>query len=224
MDFDRIAPFYGLMERCLAGGVMHRARVAFLDEIPAPRRVLLVGEGHGRFLEECLARHPAADFTVVDGSARMLEICRGRVAGAGGAGKVRWVHAMMEDWDGGGGGYDLIVTDFLLDCLSPEVLEEVVRRGSLFAAAEARWLIADFHIPAARGFARLRARAIVRLLYVFFRITAGVPGDSLQPADAFLERGGFRPRKRRIHDWGLLESQWWERMPAAARSRAAGGK
>lgn len=50
MNFDRLAPFYRAMETLAAGGKLQRCRLAFLGEIPIPRRVLLAGEGHGRFL------------------------------------------------------------------------------------------------------------------------------------------------------------------------------
>lgn len=60
MSFDRIARYYQTLESIAAGSQMQRARLALLEHIPVPRRVLLAAEGHGRFLLECVRRFPDA--------------------------------------------------------------------------------------------------------------------------------------------------------------------
>ena len=44
MSFDLLAPHYRWMEFILAGEKLQRCRTAFLDELPAARNILLVGE------------------------------------------------------------------------------------------------------------------------------------------------------------------------------------
>src|SRR5688572_5776466 len=105
MNFDPIAPFYRAIEALAAGSAMQRCRLAFLDEIPIPRKVLIPGEGHGRFLEECVRRFPDAEIVVVDSSARMLDIASQRAD----VSNVCFVHADLLTWDPLDGGYDLIV-------------------------------------------------------------------------------------------------------------------
>src|SRR6187399_1553649 len=72
MSFDRLAPYYRGMEFICAGEKMQRCRTTFLDQIPATQNILLLGEGHGRCLVECLRRFPRAHITCVDASQRML--------------------------------------------------------------------------------------------------------------------------------------------------------
>ena len=111
MNFDRIAPFYGPMERWLAGKCLHRCRTAFLGEIPVPRRVLMVGEGHGRFLGAFRERFPEADITVLDGSAKMLEISKARLADHRGVEfvhDVRWRLTGLDRRHGRGGADDRV--------------------------------------------------------------------------------------------------------------------
>ena len=50
MSFDRLAPHYRWMERILAGEKLQRCRTAHLDSVNTAERVLLAGEGNGRFL------------------------------------------------------------------------------------------------------------------------------------------------------------------------------
>ncbi|WP_075088074.1 class I SAM-dependent methyltransferase [Verrucomicrobium spinosum] len=73
MSFDILAPVYRWMELLLAGRKLHRCRCAFLEEVPTPQHVLMLGEGHGRFLVECLKKFPNTHVTYLDASTGMIE-------------------------------------------------------------------------------------------------------------------------------------------------------
>ncbi|MES2438169.1 MAG: class I SAM-dependent methyltransferase [Verrucomicrobiota bacterium] len=208
MNFDRLAPFYRAMELLTAGGKLQHCRTAFLHDIPAPRRVLLAGEGHGRFLPECAALFPQARITVVDSSARMLEITRRRTVPE----RVEFIHADLLEWEAPPASFDLIVTHFFLDCFPAAPLSAVISRLGNAATADAHWLLADFQVPPGRA-AALRSRAILALLYTFFRLATGLRARSLVPPDADLEKAGFTRYRRITRDWGLLKSEWWHRAP-----------
>ena len=117
MSFDRIARYYEPLEAIAAGGKMQKCRLAFLDDIPVPRKVLLAGEGHGRFLLECVRRYPEARIVVVDSSAGMLQVARSKLTGLETTqARVEFAHADVLHWEAPVGGFDLIVTHFFLDC------------------------------------------------------------------------------------------------------------
>lgn len=206
MNFDRLAPFYRLMEAVTAGGKLQRCRLAFLGEIPAPRRILIAGEGHGRFLPECAKRFPEARIVVVDSSSKMLEIARRKVA----SDRIDFVHADVLTLIGPGGGFDLIITNFFLDCFNENELPQAIGTLARLAAPQADWLLADFEI-APCGARRWRSRAIVAMLYAFFRAVCGLRADSLIPPDPHLEAAGFSRHHRQTWEWGLLKSEWWRR-------------
>lgn len=206
MSFDRLAPYYRIMEFLAAGGELQHCRLAFLDDIPVPRRVLLAGEGHGRFLPECVGRFPDAEIVVVDLSLRMLQIARARTS----SDRVTFVHADFLEWDAPRGKFDLIVTNFFLDCFPPDELAAVVEKLGEFATPDAEWLLADFQIAPA-GPARWRSRVILTMLYRFFAIVTGIRARALAPPDAALEKAGFTRLRRVTREWGLLKSEWWRR-------------
>ncbi len=206
VNFDRLAPFYQAMEGLTAGGKLQRCRLAFLAEIPVPRNVLLAGEGHGRFLPECVKRFPEARIVVVDSSSRMLEIARRKVTSE----RVEFVRADLLEWDGPPGRFDLIVTNFFLDCFPPDELATVVGKLGELAAPETDWLLADFEIAPA-GPARWRSRLIVATLYRFFGIVTGLQAGALVPPERDLKKSGFSLHRRQTHEWGLLKSEWWRR-------------
>lgn len=206
MNFDRLAPFYRMMERFTAGGKLQRCRLAFLGEIPVPRNVLLAGEGHGRFLPECVRQFPDARIVVVDSSQRMLDISRSNVSSR----QVGFVCADLLEWQTQPGQFDLIVTNFFLDCFPPDELALVVAKLGQLATPGAVWLLADFDIAPA-GPARWRSRLIVATLYQFFRIVTGLKADALVSPDGDLAKAGFTRHQRESHEWGLLKSEWWRR-------------
>jgi len=213
MSFDTLAPHYRWMERLLAGEKLQRCRVAWLDEVRGARRALLVGEGHGRLLAECARRFPQTHFTCVDASSGMLEQSQAVWRKAGGdAGQIEFIHASLPEWAPPPETFDLIVTNFFLDCFSAAQLTEVVTKLSASAQPGARWLVADFQIPDS-GWQRLRARLILLSAYTFFRVATKLPARQLTSPDDLLRGAGFELQARRVTEWGLLHTDLWEKFP-----------
>jgi hypothetical protein len=71
--------------------------------------------------------------------------------------------------------------------------------------AHARWLFADFALPAS-GLAHWRARAWLMLLYAFFRWETRLAARSLPPSEALLGVQGFRCTAERTLRHGLLRA------------------
>ena len=211
MSFDTLAPYYRWMEFTLAGRKLQRCRIAFLDQIPRPKNILLLGEGHGLGLIECCRRFADAQITCVDSSARMFVQARWQLARLNlKASSVDFIQADILNWLPSNKTYDLIVTNFFLDCFRPEQLEQIFALIVGLSAPGANWLVADFQIPPA-GWRRIRSRLIIWMLYVFFRMTAQLSARELVKPDSLLEKTGFTLHRRIQSEWGLLHSDWWQR-------------
>ena len=215
MNFNRLARHYDWLEALTAGGRLQRARTHWLDALAGRRRILSVGEGHGRFAAACLARFPEAELTCVEASPAMLAVAQERTRGM--PGRVRWEcrDALAEQPDQ---SYDAIVTCFFLDCFAPDELAAVVRQLAAGATEDAVWLVTDFNVPP-RGLARWRARAVHALMYAFFRVVTKLPARELTPPDAELERQGFLLAGRHDTEWGMLRADVWERRRGAKKLR-----
>lgn len=209
MNFDRVAPHYDRLERWFSRGLMHRARVAHLPAITHCRRALLLGEGPGRFLPLVLGQFPEARVTCVDSSAQMLARARNSIPN-GDRERVTFVEADIRAWQPAGDQFDLIVTNFFLDCFGEGDLSRIVPRIAGAATNDASWLIADFNVPD-RCFARWRAAFIIGVLYRFFGFATGLSARRLIPPGPWLEQSGFRLGCRVEFDHGLLRSDWWVR-------------
>lgn len=209
MSFDRLAPHYRWMERLLAGSKLQRCRTAFLAEARDAERVLLVGEGPGRFLEAFLQVNKIAKVTCLDASAAMIAQAQKRLDAVT-LTRVEWIHGDALTWEPPPRTFDCVGTFFFLDCFAAAELAEVARRLATAATDDATWLIADFCEPS-RGAARWRARAIIWLMYAFFQPVTHLSADRVHAPNAALERQGFRLRARMVSEWGLLHSDLWVR-------------
>ncbi len=206
MNFDRVAPHYRWLETVVFGNQLQRARVAFLREIEAPRRVLIVGEGNGCFLAEFVRAHPAAEVDCIEASAGMIALARKREKAV----QVRFMHSDLSEIDLPAAHYDLIVTHFFLDCFNQKTLPFVLGKLAGAATLDARWLVADFH-PPLHGWRRWRAQALIAIMYVFFRVVAGIGARRLVDYHPLLELHRFARFREFIAPNEMIRSELWGR-------------
>lgn len=208
--FDRLARFYDVMENLLAGRKLIRCREFFLSSLPVPPRVLLVGEGHGRFLAAFLERYPHSEITCVDASARMLAVTRRRLRGRTLTAPVHFLRRDLRSWSPPEKSYHLVVTNFLLDCFTPTELPQVMTSLAASVTPGGHWLLSDFQLPAAKGWRRLRAAVILWIMYRFFRLVTRLPASELTPPGPHFTQLGFQRQDRQEFEWGLIVSEVWQ--------------
>lgn len=211
MNFDRVAPFYQLLEKIAFGNALQRARVFWIGQMAGPTRVLIVGEGDGRFLREFVRAYPKIDIDCVDASARMQELARTRLQrdAPESLAQVRFHHADIRNWIPPH-TYDLIVTHFFLDCFERDELERVITRIAAHSFAQATWLVSDFALPE-KGFARAHAQLWLKTMYEFFGFTAGLETNKLVDPNPHFEMHGFLRRSTRGFRGGLLRASVYAR-------------
>lgn len=191
---------------------MHRCRTAFLGQIQKPKNILLLGEGHGRSLVEFRRRFADAQITCVDASAGMLAQSRQQLTRSNlEANHVEFINADALNWVPAPHHYDLVVTNFFLDCFRSDQLKAIISKVAASATPDASWLLADFQIPD-EGLRLIRSRLILWMLYSFFRATTRLPAHKLTKPDSLLEEAGYTLHRRVESEWGLLHSDWWRRI------------
>ena len=214
-NFDWLAPHYRWMEFVLAGGKLQRCRTAFLASLPKPQRVLLLGEGNGRFLGAFSRAFPEARVTCVDASPRMLRQARAHRESAGGTSeKVEYVTADVGDWKFPAAEFDLIVTHFFLDCFRPDQLDGLIPKIAASGKAGAHWLVADF-CRARQGWRRWRSQLILSMMYWFFETCSGLPARELTEPDTRMQAQGWHLQQRRYAEWDLLHTDLWVKSEGA---------
>ena len=213
--FDRLAPAYHALERLTFGGLLHACRTAHLGRLAGCRRALVLGDGDGRFLADLLRAYPDLEADSLDVSPGMIALARRRVARVpGAAARARFVVADARTAAPPATGYDLVVTNFFLDCFRPADQAAVVRRAAGACAAGARWVDGDFRLPAG-GWARLAGRALLAGMYAFFRLTTRLPAGRLSDPAPLLAAEGFAPAAEVTRLRGFLSARLWVRGPSA---------
>jgi len=211
MNFDRLAPHYRWLEILFAGGLMQRCRITHLSRTQNCRRALLAGEGTGKFLVALLQANPEIQVVCVEQSAGMIRQMRRRLRREGwDASRVEFWQMDVLDWKSPAKKFDLVVTNFFLDCFRAGELQTLVPRLAASATPDAVWLLADFCVPE-HGWKRWRAKLILTLLYASFKLTTSLSADRLTPPDALLESAGFIVEKRKLNSFGLAHADLWRR-------------
>jgi ubiquinone/menaquinone biosynthesis C-methylase UbiE len=212
VSFDTLASWYRTLEWIAFGNDLQRCRVAFLGEIVAPHRVLIVGEGNGRFLCELLQLHPRVEVDCLDASQRMLQLARQRGEDEldHRGERVRFLHHEMTSWSPPEHHYDLVVTHFVLDCFAERELVAIVKKLAQATTEDASWLLADFCVPR-NGMARLRARGWLAAMYLFFRIATRIQASELIDPTPFMRAEGFALARQHRFQRGMLKSEMWRR-------------
>lgn len=216
-SFDSLAPAYQALERLAFGGLLHWCRTAHLDRLGACRRALVLGDGDGRFLADLLRANPAVEADSLDISPGMIALARRRVAGVpGAAARAQFAVADARTDPLPAIEYDLVVTNFFLDCFRPADLAAVVRKVAGACAPGALWVDGDFRVPAA-GWARPVARLALAGLYGFFRLTTRLPAGALTDPAPLLAAEGFSLASEESRLRGFLSARLWTQTAFGVR-------
>jgi ubiquinone/menaquinone biosynthesis C-methylase UbiE len=208
MNADRIARLYRWIEYATFGNALQQRRTAFLADVADARRILVLGDGDGRFLEKLVKQNPRARVDYVDLSGRMLEFARLRA----GTDRVAYHQADALEITLPERGYDLIATHFFLDCLDEASAARLVERVTRAVCPHARWLISEFRRT-------WWSSSLLAGLYCFFRITTGLKTRRLIDHHPLLARRGFRIMRAESAWRGLLTSELWALEGAAPARR-----
>jgi len=227
-NFDPIARPYRWMEALTFGRALARCRNHFLPQLAnlnsdcnsTIRNALLFGDGDGRFTAALLAASPHLHADAVDLSPAMLRLLtrRAHAAHPTAAARLRTHHAdalAFAKNRTSHPAYDLIVTHFFLDCLTQPELDALSRNLAHHAQPQTLWLLSDFRIPT--GPMRLPARALVRSLYLAFRLLTGLRITRLPDHAAALTAAGFTRIAQHHSLAGMLTAELWAFTPKAAQ-------
>ena len=211
-NFDRIARPYRWLEYLTFGPMLERCRFHRIPQLAFARRALVIGDGDGRFLARLLAANPHLQADVIDQSPAMLRLLESRVTAIGARTRVHIHHGDALAFQPTG-TYDLVITHFMLDCLSTDEVQTLAARIRPHLAPNAIWVVSEFAIPSGR--AALPAKFIVAALYAAFRVLTRLRTRALPDYAASLAAAGFTLADRRHFLGGLIVSDLWQLQRSA---------
>ena len=172
----------------------------------------MLGDGDGRFCAALLKANPAVCLDAVDSSAGMLHLLQRGAVRAHAEERIKMHH---QDVRAGlpPGPFDLVCTHFFLDCLTELEITALVA-SVCEEMPEGHWVISEFAVPG--GVARWPASVLISMLYLSFRLLAGLQVQALSDHGKVLRSRGFVSISTQTRLCGVLRAELWHRAASHA--------
>ena len=182
-NYNSIAPVYDILSRIIFGSAIVKAQQSFLPFIPANSRLLIVGGGTGRILQEISRQHNSGlVIDYVEVSAAMLKLSKKRNCANN---RVNFIELPIENFKASA-DYDVVITPFVLDNFNREKLPVVFKQLNSWLKPNGLWLYADFVYTANKS--PWWHKMLLAVMYFFFRITTGIEANELVDTNAYFEK------------------------------------
>ncbi|GAB3920594.1 class I SAM-dependent methyltransferase [Mucilaginibacter myungsuensis] len=198
-NYDNAAWFYRRLSRLVYGDTLINAQTHFLDHIPLNSRILIAGGGDGELIEALSKLHPSGlHITYVELSTKMMAIAKRKNAANN---TVIYLNQPIED-AGLTEPFDVVITAFLLDSLSPIIFDKVFATLDGLLKPESIWLNTDFQLTG-----KWWQNPLLKSMYYFFRLMGCVDVTELPPiAERFTSMGYVADAERAFFGEFVLAS------------------
>lgn len=206
--FDNLAPWYHFLETISFGNQLQQCRISQLAELNEVKNVLILGDGNGRFLESLLKSNSTTEIESLDISKNMIGLANARITSLPNNSKVTFIHNDVFDWDFPKYKYDLVVTNFFLDCFTHSELPNLIEKVSLSLKPEGKLIYGDFNVPKSL-FKKTLTSLLLFGMYLFFRIFTRISANSLHDPTSLLIENKFILKNEKYYLSSFLKSQLW---------------
>ena len=200
-DFSRLAPVYDLLGSVVFFGALRRSQNYFLEEMNSPEKVLILGGGTGTFLIDLLKNSGIKSVDYVDISPGMIKKAKKKFVNSEIQCEVNFICGGINEIPKN--NYDLICTNYFLDCFSDEALEGLIPQLEKSLAGKGHWLFTDFCQDESSG---LNRRWLIRFLYGFFSVTCNLKIKQLPNFSTHFKSADLEKINEKFFLRGLLKS------------------
>lgn len=179
-NFNIVAPFYDSLAKLVFGYQLELAQRSFLDDIKAGSKVLIVGGGTGKIIE-WLPSDSNLQVDYVELSDAMISRAEQRNL------KDNHVSFCAQDILETSGSYDVIITNFFLDCFDGDKLDAIIAHVNSSLKVGGQWLVTDFAPPT-----NARQRILLWAMHTFFQLVTRLESKGLQDIKGRLVAFGLK--------------------------------
>lgn len=208
--FDSLSNWYDKLLFIFSGKAIPESQTVLLDSLQthlssvSQKRVCVPGAGTGYFVEEISQRFPDWKIDYLDFSPGMISVARKRFT----ARKLTNVSLIQANVKTPleNGPYDVIFGNYILDLFTEDEVRAILRHWDAALDRSGFVYIADFSIDSDNPVVDRIRRFILKLLYLFFRITSNISGKSLANYDIILRDVGYKRIKVSHSFFGILRT------------------
>jgi len=170
-NYNNAAWFYDRLSRIVYGKALIMAQVYLLQYVPADAKVLIVGGGTGRILEELSKRQSwGLTITYVEIAPKMMALSKKRNTGNN---QVIFINDAIENVSLPP-GFDVVVTPFLFDNFTEQTTQKVFDHLHALLKPSCLWLNCDFQLSG-----KWWQRFLLGSMFLFFRMVCRIEASKL---------------------------------------------
>ena len=188
MSFNFVAPYYDRLVRLAFGSKLFKAQQSLLNTLPKNANVLIIGGGTGLITRQVVEQINPQKIFYVDSSERMIQLAQKNNRELK---NVEYISQSIFEWTPKE-SLDVVITPFFLDLLSEKEIDNLLRRVAPYLRSGSNWLNIDFREG---GF---KQKVLLKLMFVFFQITAGMNQSELVEPEPIFLRNNFRMMDRKL--------------------------
>ena len=208
--YDRLSSFYRWIEWLAFGRALMRARKSLVGELAAAEEILVLGDGDGRLLAELAKVQPAAKFTSIEQSPKMLMLQRDRIRSIEAEDRVKFVCSDATLPEHFQSEFDAAVAAFFLDCFDADSLDRLLPSILDSISASGEFYFVDFTEPSAK-LPRMYAKSMLFLMHVFFAWQTGLKNRTLVDVPKKLSNLGWEIKQQQDHHFKMITARIYRR-------------
>jgi tRNA (cmo5U34)-methyltransferase len=203
--FSRLSSSYIFLSRIVFGKSLLRSQFYFTDQATDKTRILIAGIGTGELLIEILLTKSASEIVCVDISEGMIAKAKDLLSKKipGNVIPVHFVCLPIQEYRSREKS-DLIFFPYVLDCLQDKDLQVTLSNARQQLNTNGKIIVTDFQVPAKPLLARIYAKILIKILYLFFSLVCGLPVKRLPAFNGFLAEQGFKMGREHTFYMGIL--------------------
>ena len=210
-SFDNLSKIYWLVEYIVFGNILEQTRKSshrVFESLPQAR-VLALGDGDGRFSCDTLNRFANIHIDSLDSSKGMINTATDRIhrSDSNLLNRYKPIVADALSHKYPIDSYDIVVSQFFLDCFTDDQVKELVARLSLTLKPGGYLCYADFAYPNRQPMKSI-SKIVLPTLYRFFRLTAGLSTNHLPQVNL---SDSLDLLEREVWLQGFIVSETWQK-------------
>ncbi len=196
-QFDTISALYDPLVKLFFGKAHIKSQKVFLNEMPNASNVLILGGGAGDILIELLKVKPSCKIFYIEASEKMISLAKKKT---GSVTNIHFIHGTEDNIPNQ--IFDLVITNFYLDLFAADTLQSVVNKIQKSLQPNSHWIITEFVDDG-----KWWQRVMLKMMYLFFKITCKIEANHLPVWDVALRYAGFKKEKETSFFYGFIKSE-----------------